>query len=83
LSAVAWEKGMTNLDWWAWKHDWCDNKANAFGHRCHTRAQVPRNRHFGETVTVHIAGEKLTHTSVEDLDTRTFGKQTLTYWRLR
>jgi hypothetical protein len=55
------EKGLTNLDWWAQKNDWCDNKA----------------------MTVHVAGEKLTHTSMEDLYTRTFGKRTLAYWRLR
>jgi hypothetical protein len=28
------EKGLTNLDWWARKNDWCDTKAKAFGHRC-------------------------------------------------
>jgi hypothetical protein len=38
---------------------------------------------FGESVTAHVAGEKLTHTSVEDLYTQTFGKWTLAYWRLR
>jgi hypothetical protein len=60
------------MDWWAWKNDWCDNKAKAFGHR-HCRSQVPQDKLFGESVTVLIAGEKLTHTSVEDLYTRTFG----------
>jgi ribonuclease HI len=30
------EKGLTTLDWWARKNDWCDNKAKAFGHRCCT-----------------------------------------------
>jgi hypothetical protein len=51
------EKGLTNLDWWARKNDWCDTKAKAFGHRCRTQPQVPRDKLFGETVTVHIAGE--------------------------
>jgi hypothetical protein len=68
------EKGLTNLDWWAQKNDLCDTTAKAFGHRCRTQRQVPRDKLFGETVTgVHIAGEKLTHTSVEELYTRTFG----------
>jgi hypothetical protein len=73
---------LTNLDWWAWKNDWCDTKAKAFGHRCRTQPQVPRDKLFGETVTVHIAGEKLTPTSVEELYTWTFGKWALMYWRL-
>jgi hypothetical protein len=78
------EKGLTNLDWWARTNNWCDNKAKAFvGHRCRTQPQVPHDTLFGESVTVHIAGEKLTRASVEDLYTQTFGKRTLTYWRLR
>jgi hypothetical protein len=76
------EKGLTTLDWWARKNDWCDNKAMAFGHRCRTQPQVPQAKLFGESVTVHIAGEKIPHTSVEDLYTRTFGKPTLADWRL-
>jgi hypothetical protein len=71
------------MDWWARKNDWCDTKAKAFGHRCRTQSQVPREKLFGESMTVHVAGEKLTHTSVEDLYTRTFGKRTLAYWRIR
>jgi hypothetical protein len=78
------KKGMTDLDWWAGKSDWCDNKAKAFGHCCRAQPQVTQDKLFGETMTVHhIAGEKLMHTSMEDLHTRTFGKRTLTYWRLR
>jgi hypothetical protein len=50
------------------------NLASLTGHRCWTQPQVPFDKLFGETVTVHIAGEKLTHTSVEELHTRTFGK---------
>jgi hypothetical protein len=32
VESYQWEKGLTNLDWWARKNDWCDTKAKAFGH---------------------------------------------------
>jgi hypothetical protein len=34
------EKGLTTLDWWARKNDWCDNKAKAFGHWCRTQPRA-------------------------------------------
>ncbi len=77
------EKGRTSLDWWAQKNDWCDTNAKRFGQHCRTQAKVPRDRLFGESMTIAVAGEKLNHTSVEDLYTRTFGKRTLAYWRNR
>jgi hypothetical protein len=51
------ENGLTNLDWWAQKNDWCDNKAKAFGHWCRTQPQVLRDcpHSRGET-NAHIRG---------------------------
>ena len=77
------EKGVVSLDWWAQMNDWCDHNAKIFGKHCHTYPMVPRTKLFGETVVISVDGNKMSHTSVDDLYCRTYGKKTLAYWRKR
>ena len=77
------ENGVVNLDWWAKMNDWCDHNAKLFGKHCRLHPMVPRTKLFGETVAIEVDGHKLSHTSVDDLYCRTFGKKTLAYWRKR
>jgi hypothetical protein len=71
------------LDWWAKTKDWRDHNAKPFGKLCRFHPMVPRSKLFGETVAIAEDGHKLSHTSVDDLYCRTFGKKTLGYWRKR
>jgi hypothetical protein len=65
---------MPNLDWWARKNIGVITRQRPLA------IVVDHNHKY--PVTVQIAGEKLTHTSVEHLHTWTCGKRTLTYCRL-
>jgi hypothetical protein len=44
---------------------------------------VPHTKLFGETVVISVDGNKLSHTSVDDLYCRTYDKKILAYWRKR
>jgi len=77
------EHGVTRLDWWAKKNDWCDKHAKFFGRECRTVPIVSRPHLFGESVVFSVDDGKLAFTLVDDLYSRTFGKCTLAYWRNR
>jgi hypothetical protein len=76
------EKGMTNLDWWARKNDWCDNKAKAFSHCCQAQPQVPRDKrdcpHSRGETNAHTRGG-FAHTDVWKTDTYILETSSTTY----